>query len=148
MAGKGGYQAPANPAPASGPGAMSQRTDGGPADTQAARYVSGLPFGEGQAFMATQKSADMSGSGMMPEPAPIVPLNAPSQRPNEPVTAGADAGAGPDMSSLGLGAKDVAATAESRAIMASYVPALLNIASQPGTSPETRNIIRQLREMI
>jgi hypothetical protein len=52
------------------------------------------------------------------------------------------------MSSLGLGAKDVAANAESRAIMASYVPALLNIASQPGTSPETRNIIRQLREMI
>jgi hypothetical protein len=148
MAGKGGYQAPANPAPVSGPGAKSQRTDGGPADTQAAQYVSGLPFGEGQAFMNMQKSASMAGSGMMPEPAPIVPLNAPSQRPDEAVTSGADAGEGPGMSSLGLGAKDVAANAESRAIMASYVPALLNIASQPGTSPETRNIIRQLREMI
>ena len=148
MAGKGGYQAPANPAPVSGPGALSQRTDGGPADSQAAQYVSGLPYGEGQAFMATQQAAPMAASGMMPEPAPVVPFNAPTQRPDEPVTAGADAGPGPGMSSLGLGAKDAAATAESRAIMASYVPALLNIASQPGTSPETRNIIRQLREMI
>lgn len=148
MAGVGGYQAPANPAPASGPGAMSQRTDGGPADAQAAQYVSGLPYGEGQALMAQQQAAPMAASGMMPQSAPIVPFNAPSQRPDEPVTAGADAGPGPGMSSLGLGAKDVAANAESRAIMASYVPALLNIASQPGTSPETRNIIRQLREMI
>lgn len=148
MAGKGGYQAPTNPAPVSGPGALSQRTDGGPADTQAAQYVSGLPYGEGQALMATQQAAPMAASSAMPQSAPIVPLNAPSQRPNEPVTAGADAGPGPGMSSLGLGAKDVAANTESRAIMASYVPALLNIAAQPGTSPETRNIIRQLREMI
>lgn len=148
MAGKGGYQAPANPAPVSGPGAKSQRTDGGPADTQAARYVSGLPFGEGQAFMATQKSADMSGSGMMPEPAPIVPLNAPSQRLDEPVTAGADAGAGPGMSSLGLGARDVAADKEFKATIASYMPVLMHVASRSSTSPETRNIIRQLREMI
>lgn len=148
MAGKGGYQAPTNPAPVSGPGAKSQRTDGGPADTQAAQYVSGLPFGEGQAFMAQQQAADMSGSGMMPEPAPIVPLNAPTQRPNEPVTAGADAGAGPGMSALGLGAKDVAADKEFKATIASYMPVLMHVASRSNTSPETRNIIRQLREMI
>jgi len=148
MAGKGGYQAPANPAPVSGPSALSQRTDGGPADTQAARYVSGLPFGEGQAFMADQQSASMAGSGMMPEPAPIVPLNAPTQRLNEPVTAGADAGAGSDMSSLGLGQKDIAADTNFTTALASYMPALMHIASQSKTSPETRNIIRQLREMI
>lgn len=28
--GRGGYRRPTNPAPASGPGALSQRTDGGP----------------------------------------------------------------------------------------------------------------------
>ena len=148
MAGKGGYQAPANPAPVSGPGAKSQRTDGGPADTQAAQYVSGLPFGEGQAFMAQQQAADMSASGMMPEPAPIVPLNAPTQRPYEAVTAGADAGEGPGMSALGLGAKDVAADKEFKATIASYMPVLMHVASRSTTSPETRNIIRQLREMI
>lgn len=148
MAGKGGYQAPTNPAPVSGPGALSQRTDGGPADTQAAQYVSGLPFGEGQAFMAQQQAADMSGSGMMPEPAPIVPLHSPSLNDGLPVTHGADLGAGPGMSSLGLGSKDVAADNNSRAAIASYLPALMQIAAQPNTTPETRNVIRQLREMI
>lgn len=147
MAGKGGYQAPNNPAPVSGPGALSQRTDGGPADTQAAKYVSGLPYGEGQAMMAQQQAAPMAAAGM-PAPAPIVPLNAPSQRPEEPVTAGANAGPGPDMSSLGLGAKDVAADTNFTAALASYMPALMHIASRSSTSPETRNIIRQLREMM
>jgi len=102
MAGKGGYQAPANPAPVSGPGALSQRTDGGPADTQAAQYVSGLPYGEGQALMATQQSAPMSAAPQAPAPAPIVPLHAPSIGDGIPVTSGADAGAGPGMASLNL----------------------------------------------
>lgn len=157
MAGKGGYQAPNNPAPVSGPGALSQRTDGGPADTQAAKYVSGLPYGEGQALMATQQAAPMAGSGMeqavaaamgMPASAPIVPLNAPSQRPDEPVTAGANAGPGPDMSSLGLGQQDMAADANFKAALASYMPVLTFIASRPNTSPETRNVIKQLRGML
>jgi hypothetical protein len=52
------------------------------------------------------------------------------------------------MSSLGLGAGDIAATNNSRAAIASYLPALMQIASQPNTTPETRNVIRQLREMI
>jgi hypothetical protein len=42
------------------------------------------------------------------EPMPIVPLGAPTQRPSEPVTHGADLGAGPDMSSLGLQSPDAA----------------------------------------
>ena len=41
--GRGGYRAPSNPAPVSGPGALSQRTDGGA--TQPATYISGLPYG-------------------------------------------------------------------------------------------------------
>jgi len=46
MAVQGGYREPSNPAPVSGPGALSQRTDGGP--TQGAKYISGLPYGQGQ----------------------------------------------------------------------------------------------------
>lgn len=148
MAQPGGYRKPNNPAPVSGPGALSQRTDGGPADTQAAKYISGLPYGEGQEMMNIQGSAPMAAASMMPAPAPVVPLSAPSQRKSEPVTAGADAGPGPGMSSLGLGAKDFAADEQARATLISYMPALLQVASQPGTSPETRNIIRRLREMI
>jgi hypothetical protein len=147
MAGKGGYQAPNNPAPVSGPGALSQRTDGGPADTQAAQYVSGLPYGEGQAMMNMQQAAPMAASAQQ-APAPIVPLNAPSMRPEEPVTAGANAGPGPDMSSLGLGAKDVAADENFKATLSSYMPVLTFIASRPNTTPETRNFIKQLRGLI
>jgi len=114
MAGKGGYQRPTSPAPVSGPGALSQRTDGGPGSTQAARYVSGLEYGQGQQLMDIQQSAPMAASGSAPSraasaqpamtQAPLTPLTAASGRPSEPITHGADVGAGPAMDSLGLGA--------------------------------------------
>lgn len=96
MAQQGGYRKPENPAPSSGPGALSQRTDGGPA--QGAKYMSGMPYGENT--MAQQTAAPMSGGSPMPS-APSMPsmpevlsLNAPTQRPDEPLTAGLDIGPG------------------------------------------------------
>jgi hypothetical protein len=96
MAQQGGYRKPENPAPSSGPGALSQRTDGGPA--QGAKYMPGMPYGENT--MAQQTAAPMSGGSPMP-PAPNMPsmpevlsLNAPTQRPDEPLTAGLDIGPG------------------------------------------------------
>lgn len=93
---RGGYRKPENPAPSSGPGALSQRTDGGVA--QGAKYMPGMPYGENT--MAQQTAAPMSGGSPMP-PAPSMPsmpevlsLNAPTQRPDEPLTAGLDIGAG------------------------------------------------------
>lgn len=127
MAGKGGYQRPTSPAPVSGPGSLSQRTDGGPADKQAARYISGLPYGQGNEMMATQMAAPMEATSSpspasasqiagqpqqqaqpSAEPMPVVPLGAPTQRPDEPITHGSDMGPGPDMASLGLQAPEVA----------------------------------------
>ena len=121
MAGKGGYQRPTSPAPVSGPGALAQRTDGGPGSQQAMRYVSGLPYGEGQQMMNTQASAPMEAetptaalsptaiadsaptqSQPQAAPAQVIPFSAPTMNPNEPVTHGADAGPGGDLSSLGL----------------------------------------------
>jgi hypothetical protein len=93
---QGGYRKPENPAPVSGPGALSQRTDGGP--TQPAQYISGLPYGEGQATYDQQTAAPMVSNNtpqptlQMPEPTPLM---APSERPDEPVTAGIDVGPGP-----------------------------------------------------
>lgn len=85
----GGYRAPANPAPVSGPGSLSRRTD-----TPEAR-VSGLPYGENGAVNSAAAALPESG-GAPTRPAPaIVPLGAPSQRPNEPITAGAPFGPGP-----------------------------------------------------
>jgi hypothetical protein len=105
MAGQqGGYRQPNNPAPVSGPGALSQRTDGGavdgmqPAQTQAPKYMPGLGYGKGGENMANQQSAPLAGSPtpQMPAPTmPAVPLSAPTMRPNEPITAGVDFGPGP-----------------------------------------------------
>ena len=96
----------AKPALVSGPGAMSRRTDGGPASKQAQRYISGMPnYGDGQELMDLQASAPMA-QAQTPSPSQnqqmigqpqaqqpsVIPMMAPSQRPNEPVTAGAASG--------------------------------------------------------
>jgi hypothetical protein len=97
--GRGGYRAPSNPAPVSGPGALSQRTDGGP--TQGAKYISGMPYGQGQETYSNQVAAPMAGSPFTPMEMPTE-LMAATQRPNEPITAGIDIGEGPGSSSLRL----------------------------------------------
>jgi hypothetical protein len=102
----GGYRQPSNPAPVSGPGALSQRTDGGPIDgvtpsTQAPKYMPGLGYGQGGANMANQKAAPLAGNPTPAAPVPAaVPLNAPTQRPNEPITSGVDFGPGPGSEAL------------------------------------------------
>jgi hypothetical protein len=100
--GHGGMRRPSNPAPVSGPGAMSRRTDG-----QGARYIAGGEYGEGQEMMDLQTSAPMAKSPeVRPRPrtgrqvvseemAPPTPLFAPTERPDEPITAGAPFGPGP-----------------------------------------------------
>lgn len=99
--GHGGMRRPASPAPVSGPGALSQRTDG-----QGARYIAGGEYGEGQEMMDLQTSAPMSKAPAAPRPrtgrqvvskemTPPTPLFAPTQRPDEPITAGAPFGPGP-----------------------------------------------------
>jgi hypothetical protein len=90
---QGGYREPSNPAPVSGPGALSQRTDGGP--TQGAKYISGLPYGQGQQTYSNQVAQPMAGNPFEGMLAGITPLTAPTERPNEPITSGMSFGAGP-----------------------------------------------------
>jgi hypothetical protein len=146
MAGKGGYQKPNNPAVQSGPGSMSQRTDGGPASKQAARYMAGGNYGEGQEMMDIQTSAAMAATpdvspasaSQMQQAAPqtVIPFNAPTQHPDEAGTATATPANPSDVD------------ANFRASVAMYMPALAFIADQPETSQETRDVIRQLRQAL
>jgi hypothetical protein len=114
-------------------------------------------------MMATQTAAPMEatsspspvpasqiagGSTTAAAPMPVVPLNAPDQFPDRPVTHGVDAGPGPGSASLGLGAQDVAADNNFKTNLAAYMPVLMQVAARPNTSPETRNVIRQLRDML
>lgn len=106
MAGpNGGYRKPNNPAPVSGPGQLSQRTDGGPQQVQV--DMSGMPYGENAEFNTMQSMAPMSASPSAKSPRAsarqaksagggmsATPLFAPTQRPDEPITAGAPFGPG------------------------------------------------------
>lgn len=109
--GHGGYRRPANPAPISGPGAHSRRTDGGPGHTdyQSISTVPNQGYGDRKAQADAQRIAPMAGKEPLPTPTPVsqpaeqpmMPaysggaFGAPSSRPNEPITAGADFGDGP-----------------------------------------------------
>lgn len=98
---RGGYRKPNNPAPVSGPGALSRRTDGGP--VQGAKEMSaGGKYGERKALQELQQSAPMQGNtipsapvpNITPPRTPVTNLFAPTERPDEPLTAGAPVGPG------------------------------------------------------
>lgn len=90
--GRGGRRTPNNPAPVSGPGALSRRTDGGPG--QPIRVASGGEYGERQALEQQQQAAPLAvagssgGGGAPARPAAPVDVFGPSGRPDEPITQG------------------------------------------------------------
>lgn len=148
---QGGARQPANPAPVSGPGALSQRTDGGPG--QPVRAVTGLPYGQAQQLQSIQQAAPMSASpgGLQAQPAagggaggagavPMQPFGGPTMQPQTPVTAGAALGPGAGVEALGLmnpQHQDIAG-------LLPYLPVLQHMANQPGSSVAARNLVRQV----
>jgi hypothetical protein len=102
--GRGGYRKPNSPAPVSGPGQLSRRTDGGPQQTT--QPMTGMGYGENAEFTEMQSSAPLAAAPSVsntrarnPRPtgqgAAAVPLFSPTGFPEEPITAGADFGPGP-----------------------------------------------------
>jgi len=87
---RGGYRKPtANTSNAvSGPGALSQRTDG---NASAPAAASGGDYGQRKAI-----EEQVSAGGGLPKTQSIAPPNvfAPTENPNEPITAGVPIGAG------------------------------------------------------
>lgn len=78
---------------------------------------------------------------------PLPALDAPTEFPDEPVTAGSAFGAGPGPSVLGLpGQPDL--RAEDVEAVRRYLPALEAMASQPNASPSTRDFVRRLRAAV
>jgi len=152
--GRGGYQAPNNPAPVSGPGAMSARTDGGP---QAIQQLANAKYGEQSAFRQIQQGAPMAG-GISPSGGPppsafrqasqagggnaVVPLSEPTQRPGEPVTAGAASGAGPGTEALNL---SPSVNQQDFAALRPALPMLQFLANLPGAHPGSQQFVRYLQ---
>lgn len=143
--GHGGSRTPSNPAMVSGPGKFSARTDGQPA-----QYVSGMPYGEGQQFMDLQRQAPMAAAqGSTPTssapssaaPAPVVGMGAPTQMPDQPVTAGSPFGPGP-------GPEVLPSNDDRYASLRKQMPTLIKLADLPTTSDATRRVIRYLRGVL
>jgi hypothetical protein len=92
MSGRGGYQKPRNPAPVSGPGALSRRTDGGPA--QALRDLPDAKYGENAEFRSVESGAPMAqapsphASGGAPTSPPEAPFSHPMGEPPAPLSGG------------------------------------------------------------
>lgn len=152
--GHGGYRKPANPAPVSGPGEHSRRTDGGVKhmDLPSARYgeqkayqeqQSAAPLNPPKTAMAGTFPAAPQGPGIAEQLAGLTPLDAPTQNPDEPVTAGAATGPGVGPDALGI----TPAAAETRdlAKLRAYLPALLEMANRPDATQSFINYVRELR---
>lgn len=148
--------APARPAGTSGPGVYARRTDGGPA--QQLRDLPNAKYGENQDYQALQRGAALAqtpGPGASSVPASptqgpvnplagaIVPFSAESQRPFEPVTAGAAAGLGPGPEALGISPAQVAQQDVSK--LSAYLPILEFVANLPTSSPGSRLFVNYLK---
>ena len=145
------------------PGANSTRTDGGVASKQAQRYVSDMPnYGDGQELANLQAQAPLSATNMQgrkmtpsqiaqaasnaagqqsnpqQNQMPVTPLNAPTQRPNEPVTTGSPMGPGAGPEALGINPSQAMQGGQSAK---GLVQAL---ASHPDASPELQQLASTL----
>lgn len=151
MAERGGYQRPSKPAPVSGPGRLSRRTDGGPG--QAARYMADGDYGEGQEMMSLQRSAPMSQAPNTPRPMAAsqrpmrkpTPLDAMTERPDEPLTMGSPMGrgAGPEVLS-----RDPSMTDRSELTgIKEHLPSLLRMANEPGAPPSFVRFVKYIRDI-
>lgn len=154
---RGGYRKPSNPAPVSGPGSLSRRTD-----SQPKRRLPDAGYGEQEAFQSAQSGAPMAGneigpSGSAPSagmpipggpPVEVTPFGSPSGRPDEPITAGIDMGAGPGSASLGMLDEQTLQQRADKDQLIKYLPVLEFVANRPGASASLRNIVRDLKASV
>ena len=149
--GHGGNRTPSSPAPVSGPGALSQRTDGGPGAKQPLRVPTGGQYGDATQLRQDQQGAPMAASGGGDQAAPgllaglSIPqgpgFGAPSQQPDTPVTAGAASGPGPGPEALGLPVQQD----QDMQQLTQYLPVFEHVANTPGSSAAFRNMVRQIK---
>lgn len=148
---RGGYQKPSSPAPVSGPGRLSKRTDG----KQPVRSPGGMAYGENQDFVDIQSAAPMAanrppqtqGQRAASQPgAPLpTPLGAPTQRPDEPVTSGNPRGPGVGPEALRFGSSPSGPMSRDMQTIKNYLPDLEVAMSFKGAPDTFRALVNYLR---
>jgi hypothetical protein len=139
----GGYQRPSNPAPVGMPGALSQRTDGGP--TQPMVDMPSAGYGEQAEFQALQGGAPMAGVEQVPMGPPPTPLAAPTGMPNVPVTDGLPFGPG-----AGPSGQNPVAISDERdmQMLAKYLPQFQSMASGDDVPASYLRFLTSLRSYL
>lgn len=129
-----------------GPGKYSVRTDG--LSLPSAGYGEGVQTQQIMQGAPLAKTPDVQGAQAAQvraaAQAPITPLFAPTERPNEPITQGIAMGPGAGPEVLGIN-QQVTDTPQDNQRLLSYLPALEAIAQSPSSSSAFRNYVRILR---
>jgi hypothetical protein len=99
-------------------------------------------YGEQQQFQADQAGAPMSKTKDITEG--MIPLGAPTRRPNEPVTTGVDAGPGAGREILGI-KSPVDVQLEDLSMLQKYIPLMQQFADSPESNGTTKAFIKYLR---
>jgi hypothetical protein len=127
--------------------------------TQAAKYVPGLPYGEGQALMETQGAAPLAAapsieqsgmpSGLASAAAsqPVIGLGEKTLNPGQTITAGYDGGDGPDSSVLGLMGNKLNEMKDIQMIM-KYLPNLDIMYRDPNAPDAFKVFFRTLKSKV
>ena len=135
---------------AAGPGKYSVRTDGLTLPSQAyGEGVETAAIKSGAPLAKTQDAVRVTGATRPTSRAEQVRLYDETQRPQEPITSGIPLGEGPGPEALGMRPQMQAQEEDDlrfRAAIKDYMPVLAYVSSLPNTSPETRRVIRQLRD--
>ena len=141
--------------------AVSATGGSGNGGTQPAKAMTGGQYGENKDMMEMQTSAPMAASPTFapsaatpsmgrPQQAPtgqqVVPLDAPTQRPDEPLTTGLDVG--PGAGSEVIYANDKTLASEDRQRMLTALPTLSVLAESPSASNAFRNYVRYLKSVL
>lgn len=147
-AGSGGPRTPSAPAPTSGPGALSKRTDGGPA--QKLRDLPDAQYGEAATYRELQQSAPLAQSPSQGKPRGQsrggagrsgAVFSAPTAYPERPVTTGLGQNLGSDPLAQQMDEQDLQR-------LRAYLPALMEAADRPDATQSFRNYVRLLRAKV
>jgi len=125
---------------------------------QAKQYISGLPYGQGQATMQQQSGAPMAKASVPSAPAPdlgslagamagVIPLDAPSQD-NRPVTDGAPIGPGSGTEALPPSMQQDQRIQENADLIARYLPDLINATRVQGAPDSYKRFVNYLKGRI
>lgn len=135
----GGYRPTA---PQNNPSNISA-TGGAGGTGQAKRYISGLPYGQGQETMAQQGGAPMASAPKSPMPS-LGTLLDETNNPAEPITAGVDFGPGPGSDVLPKNINANTRPDENAAIVQKYLPTLLQAAQMQDTPDSYKRFVNYL----